>query len=640
MPWHVAKSGSCPGDKPWAVIKDADGEVVGCHASEAAAEKQLAALYASEAGEDEEGRGMEDMGKIQQAWAAFVALVDRALGRAWSGAASNYASTEQYCAACLIDVNSAAGRTEKAQSHCMLPYKKPGGGGADVEGMHAAAVRFGQVKKPADVPGDAWSAAVKAAANKLISAYNSHDEQAPDSVYQAAGKSPPKSERAIALDLLLDQLWAALSERDGWSFPVDLYYDGGELYAVVAEEGKLYRVALAVEGEMLALGEWVQVSEIGQSMQPRSTVWRQADGRYRWLNISAVAALNRVAEIDSRALFDSFIAHAEATGEMPERDFFHLGDPSVVGQADLLLRDDAVLISGGTFGDSPLAGAVARAIAAEPGQWGDSISYVPTEPPELVEVTEGVRVPVYNAGVLRYISTLPEGRAASLFTVSTVKEVARMRDEIKAALYGLKEHGLADEDIEALIAQVDGTNRAIQDEGLVNREDADEADLDTRDFANSSGVEVGEAQDEADAGVEDEPEEEPEAEPAPVLELDEVAVSAIAAQVVEQTGLDTFAAQMESLKTLVEGIDRRLSKVAVESEKSAKEAAGRLEALEADEDEKKRRWQADLPRRQPVQVSYRPREANAPENRGDDEKPKRGQLADVAESTLASMPRY
>jgi len=247
-------------------------------------------------------------------------------------------------------------------------------------------------------------------------------------------------------------------------------------------------------------------------------------------------------------------------------------------------------------------------------------------------VTEGVRVPVYNAGVLRYISTLPEGRAASLFTVSTVKEVHRMRDEIKAALYGLKEHGLADEDIEALIAQVDGTNRAIQDEGLVNREDMDvEAESES---PETDAPQLEER--EVDADVEDEPED----EPAPVLELDEVAVSAIAAQVVEQTGLDTFAAQMESLKTLVEGIDRRLSKVAVESEKSAKEAAGRLEALEADEDEKKRRWQADLPRRQPVQVSYRPREANAPENRGDDEKPKRGQLADVAESTLASMPRY
>lgn len=630
MPWHVAKSGKCPAGEPWAVVKDDDGEVVGCHPSQAAAQKQMAALYASE--EMEEERGMEDMGKLRELWVAFVEMMDRLLGRAWSGAASNYASTEAYCAACLIDVNSAAGRDTKAQSHCMLPYKRPGSDSADREGMHAAAVRFGQVKKPADVPGDAWSTAVKSAANKLISAYNSHDEQAPDSVYQAAGKEPPKSERALALDLLRDQLWAALSERDGWSFPLDLYYDGGELYAVVAEEGKLYRVGLSLEGETLMLGEWLQVTEIHQPLQPRSNVWRQADGRYRWLNISAVAALNRVAEIDSRALFDSFIAHATETGEYPERDFFHLGEPSLIGQTDLLLRDDAVLISGGTFNESPLAGAVARAIAAEPGAWGDSISYLPTAAPEMVEVAEGVRVPVYNAGVLRYISTLPESRAASLFTVSTVKEVYRMRQEIKEALMGLKEHGLADEEIESLIAQVDSTNRAIQDDGLINREDEPE---------------VGEAEEAPEVGgqepepeAEDEAEE--EAEPGPtMLELDDQAVQAIAGQVVEMTGLDTFGAQLEELKTLVQGIDRRLSKVATEAQERARETGERLEALEADEAEKKRRWQADLPRRQPVQVSYRPRVDRAPENQaGDDGKPQRGQLAEVAESTLASMPRY
>ena len=34
MPWHIAKSDSCPVAKPYAVIKNADGSVAGCHASE------------------------------------------------------------------------------------------------------------------------------------------------------------------------------------------------------------------------------------------------------------------------------------------------------------------------------------------------------------------------------------------------------------------------------------------------------------------------------------------------------------------------------------------------------------------------------------------------------------------------------
>jgi|SRR5947207_1347276 len=48
MPWHVIESSSCPASKSWAVIKDADGTVEGCHPTKAAAQKQMAALYANE----------------------------------------------------------------------------------------------------------------------------------------------------------------------------------------------------------------------------------------------------------------------------------------------------------------------------------------------------------------------------------------------------------------------------------------------------------------------------------------------------------------------------------------------------------------------------------------------------------------
>lgn len=48
MPWHVSRSDSCPSSRPWAVIKDSDSSVVGCHASREAANRQMAALYANE----------------------------------------------------------------------------------------------------------------------------------------------------------------------------------------------------------------------------------------------------------------------------------------------------------------------------------------------------------------------------------------------------------------------------------------------------------------------------------------------------------------------------------------------------------------------------------------------------------------
>lgn len=49
VPWHkVHGHAECTGEKPWAVVKDSTGEVAGCHASEADADSQLAALYANE----------------------------------------------------------------------------------------------------------------------------------------------------------------------------------------------------------------------------------------------------------------------------------------------------------------------------------------------------------------------------------------------------------------------------------------------------------------------------------------------------------------------------------------------------------------------------------------------------------------
>lgn len=51
MPWHVAKSPECPSSRPWAVIKDDDGSVEGCHETEDDAEGQLTALNISYYGE-------------------------------------------------------------------------------------------------------------------------------------------------------------------------------------------------------------------------------------------------------------------------------------------------------------------------------------------------------------------------------------------------------------------------------------------------------------------------------------------------------------------------------------------------------------------------------------------------------------
>lgn len=48
MPWSIQKDTRCPASKPYGVVKDADNELEGCHVTQEAAKKQLAALNASE----------------------------------------------------------------------------------------------------------------------------------------------------------------------------------------------------------------------------------------------------------------------------------------------------------------------------------------------------------------------------------------------------------------------------------------------------------------------------------------------------------------------------------------------------------------------------------------------------------------
>lgn len=49
VPWHIVQDhAECPEGESWAVVKDADGSVAGCHGTEGDAQAQLAALYASE----------------------------------------------------------------------------------------------------------------------------------------------------------------------------------------------------------------------------------------------------------------------------------------------------------------------------------------------------------------------------------------------------------------------------------------------------------------------------------------------------------------------------------------------------------------------------------------------------------------
>lgn len=384
----------------------------------------------------------------------------------WDGAASNYPDTAAYCAACLIDVNAAAGRAEKAQSHCFLPVRGPDDG-ADTyvaQAVFAAAGGRGitRLKRPDDVSEEDWQRAVKAAAVKLIDAYRQMERYAPARIYELAGREPPEEARALSEALLHEQIRAAL-ENSGL-YPLQVYHElGGGMYLLATRDGALYRLAVTVNpDDSVTLGEPEAVTEVHPPATGRMVVAREANGRYRWAGIGCTALLNRSGEIDSRQLFDDFVANFDGNAVL---DFYHQPNTRL-GRVEFIAREGVTLIAGGVFDDTPAAQAAAQRLAADPRGWGLSITYRPLGGVELLPVG-GLTVPVYNRGILRAVTILPEAAAAAVGTAITGREVARMRTEVKQALVALVGEELADQ----LERQTDELNARAADpaSGLVFR---------------------------------------------------------------------------------------------------------------------------------------------------------------------------
>jgi hypothetical protein len=275
--------------------------------------------------------------------------------------------------------------------------------------------------------------------------------------------------RAIAYRDIAMQVQTALSplSPEGMMMPdapflLDIYEDAGAVFAIAARAGKLVKYPLTMAAGNVSIGAEQQVEV---SFTPRSAwhIVRQADGSRRWFAVAATAVLNRVGEIDSKALFDDLVRN------LPDNPatlrFYH--DPNLeFGDIDWAEREGNVLLESGTLRDGPLADAFVDAVENDRGKWGTSIKYQPTAEPEPLEAGPGVTIPVYRAGVQAELSVLPEDAAAAWFTTIT-PEVKRMDKRIEDALVRLfGDEGKAKDFIE----KVDGTNRSIADAGLVTRQ--------------------------------------------------------------------------------------------------------------------------------------------------------------------------
>jgi hypothetical protein len=199
-------------------------------------------------------------------------------------------------------------------------------------------------------------------------------------------------------------------------------------------------------------------------------VIRQSDGRLRWFGIAATAVINHDGMIDSRALFDSFIAHIERTKQYPLYDVLHFGESCVVGVADYVFRDGAIYYATGTFNDDDFSQAVARGLEQDPAYWGHSIAFLSGQPDKLN--IYDMTIPVFKEGINQFISIVPRSRAASMFTDVTVQERGKtmMTDVQYNEMVRLVGKELADKKRDELTQ----LNRTIDEAGLIQRAQTEE----------------------------------------------------------------------------------------------------------------------------------------------------------------------
>lgn len=428
-------------------------------------------------------------------------------------------------------------------------------------------------------------------AKAQLAAIEANEERAIDETEQKAhslfrnfwrglvGLFAEKQERALSMEILYDKVWQLAAERYPAAWLLNVFADdNNDLFAILQQDGDLYRSALTVtDGATVEMADWVEVKLDFPQVQTRTVIRQQADGRFRWISRSATSVLNRVAEIDSTALFDNFVRHIEETGEYPIRQFYHLGEQFRTGQADFVARDGNVLLTSGLYDDTALARAEIEAIAKEPDYWGESIGYHPLDR-ELVEIARGIQIPVYIDGVLKEISVLPEDSAANLFTAVRLKERTVLNGKIKETFVKLFGDEAAAE--QWLAENVDELNRSIEASGLVTRNQEEEA-----------------------------PAPEEPAQETPPVEIDDTVIEAVVArmQAVENE-------EILRLRATVDELDTKLTGVTEQATQALTDIVTRLEVLEQDEEAKKRQWQEDMPRNAvATKVIYRPRERHKDE---------------------------
>jgi hypothetical protein len=411
-------------------------------------------------------------------------------------------------------------------------------------------------------------------------------------------------ERSLSLQLMAEQVLGQLNGladvAGGYAAVNDFYAEAdGSMTIVFSMDGKLYRAPVTMSGTTAIMGAITEVEPMFAPVRSIEIV-RQADGKLRWIAVAAASVLNRSGAIDSRALFDSFLANVTAHG-YPQLRFYH-DARLVLGVVDWMMRADNLFLSSGTMDGGDLATAFVDACEQRRGVWGCSIGFMPAHGPQMVEVANGLSIPVYAEGVLTEISVLPENAAASWFT-SIGLEVTRSMDEAKKKALALL---LGDEErAAAFIATVDSTNRAIAEQGLVTRAEA----VKPLEVEVKVDAELQESLDKL-GGLADR-----------VTAIEERHATTEAEKAQKATAEEKAQAEAELASRILAGVTERLDKLeaaiakltGVEQERTQErtDLGKRLALVETFVTQWQDRRAADMPAARTLSATYRPREQAA-----------------------------
>lgn len=439
-------------------------------------------------------------------------------------------------------------------------------------------------------------------------------------VRRGGGEEKPATERTIALEQIWSQVNKAINERDPddwnqWHWVQDLYYDEGQLFAITISAGRLYRWPVTVDGDAVTVGDPVAVvvefssaddgtiddgtMRHGPSSYGLSSTVRQThDGRWVGCSVLCTATVNKMGILDSRSLFDSFVERFKGDGS-EYVNLLHLGgDKSQVGVLRHIWREDKLLVGLYEFtqGD-PVAEAVARTLATDAdGFWGGSIEFDHFGKPQLVEVSEGVKLPMTHDGQLLGYSIARNQDCAAWYTGNIVTEQRTMTErdkEIAKELLG--DDALVDE----LQERIGEANRALA--GAVTRT------VQQQHREHGEGTESTEREERLETGDLETGDQE-DAEPV-TYELDAEAIEQITGQVVNHRGItDRFAAVSVAFEQRVSEALGRVDALAADLEARAAALGERLAKLESEEQARYRQYDAEKPK-QPagtIKVGVRP----------------------------------